>query len=211
MVTNNNGISREKQEKLHELTEVSSNNQTAVQTQQLYELLLLYTDVYACGNNDVSRTNKIQLTIHTDALPVRQLVCRLPPAKWQEVQKLLKDMHEKDVIEPSASPWVSPIVLVCKKDGSTRFCVDYRKLNSVSRKDAYPLPCIDGTPDTLAGAQWFSTLDLISGVAVGRKGTDLASTIDHTGSTPIPGVLQLLLTIHPDFCSNCQITSPYDG
>ena len=72
-------------------------------------------------------------------------------------------MQEKDVIEPSASPWASPIVLVRKKDGSTRFCVDYRKLNSVSRKDAYPLPRIDDTLDTLAGAQWFSTLDLISG------------------------------------------------
>ena len=76
----------------------------------------------------------------------------------------MKDMKEKDVIKPSASPWASPIVLVRKKDGSTRLCVDYRKLNSVSRKGAYPLPRIDDTLDTLAGAQWFSTLDLISGI-----------------------------------------------
>ena len=71
-------------------------------------------------------------------------------------------MQEKDVIEPSASPCMSPMFLVRKKDRSTRFCVDYRKLNGVSRKDAYPLPQIDDTLDTLAGAQWFSTLDLIS-------------------------------------------------
>ena len=66
-------------------------------------------------------------------------------------------------MEPSTSPWASPIVLVRKQDGSTRFCIDYRKLNDVTRKDAYRLPRIDATLDTLHGSQWFSTLDLLSG------------------------------------------------
>ena len=72
-------------------------------------------------------------------------------------------MLQKKVIEPSSSPWVSPIVLVKKKDGSTNFCVDYRKLNDVTIKDSYPLPRIDDCLDTLAGCNWFSTLHLCSG------------------------------------------------
>ena len=72
-------------------------------------------------------------------------------------------MQRKDVIEPSNSPWASPIVLVQKKDGSSGFCVDYRKLNNVTQKDAYSLLRTDDTLSTLAGSQWFSTLDLVSG------------------------------------------------
>ncbi|GFV97088.1 hypothetical protein TNCV_3526741 [Trichonephila clavipes] len=72
-------------------------------------------------------------------------------------------MKNNDVIEPSSNPWASPIVLVRKKDGSTRFCVDYRRLNDITKKDSCPLPRIDDTLDTLASNTWFSTLDLKSG------------------------------------------------
>ena len=72
-------------------------------------------------------------------------------------------MLEQGVIEPSASPWSSPILLVRKKDGSIRFCIDFRKLNSVTRKDAYPLPRIDECLESLGGSRWFFTLDLASG------------------------------------------------
>ena len=72
-------------------------------------------------------------------------------------------MKKKKVISPSKSPWASPIVLVQKKDGSTRFCVDYRKVNEVTRKDAYPIPRIDENLNTLAGATFYSMLDLRNG------------------------------------------------
>ncbi|KAL5500729.1 hypothetical protein EMCRGX_G012325 [Ephydatia muelleri] len=72
-------------------------------------------------------------------------------------------MLGREVIQPSNSPWASPVVLAQKKDGINRFCVDYRKLNVVTRKDAYPLPRIDETLEALGGSRWFSTLDLLTG------------------------------------------------
>ena len=72
-------------------------------------------------------------------------------------------MLEKDVIRPSKSPWACPVVLVKKKNGDIRLCVDYRKLNEVTKKDSYPLPLIEETLESLSGSKWFSTLDLASG------------------------------------------------
>ena len=72
-------------------------------------------------------------------------------------------MMQQNIIRPLSSPWASPIVLVKKKNGKTRFCVDYRKLNKVTKRDAYPLPRIDEILDSLGKAKWFSSLDLTSG------------------------------------------------
>ena len=81
----------------------------------------------------------------------------------ETVQTLLQEMLDKGIISPSKSPWASPIVLVAKKDGSTRLCVDYGKVNGVTRKDAYPMPRADDTLDTLSGSTWFSTINLKNG------------------------------------------------
>jgi hypothetical protein len=80
----------------------------------------------------------------------------------EEVDKHIDEMLQKKVIEPAVGPWSSGIVLVKKKDGSTRFCVDYRRLNDLTTKDAYPLPHIDDSLEQLSGNKWFPTLDLCS-------------------------------------------------
>src|SRR5688572_17269997 len=72
-------------------------------------------------------------------------------------------MEQAGIVRKSYSPWASPVVIVGKKGGDKRFCVDYRKLNAVTKVDAYPLPRIDDLLDSLGGANWFSTLDLASG------------------------------------------------
>lgn len=80
-----------------------------------------------------------------------------------EIEKQVEDMLSRGIITPSSSPWSSPVVLVDKKDGTKRFCVDYRELNKHTIKDSFPLPRIDESIDYLAGAKYFCTLDLAAG------------------------------------------------
>ena len=79
------------------------------------------------------------------------------------MKTLVNEMLEQGVVVPSSSPWASPIVLVAKRDGTTRFCVDYRKLNIITKLDVYPLPRIDDSLDLFADTTYFSSLDLASG------------------------------------------------
>ena len=127
--------------------------------EKLLALLQLYSDIIACDDHDLGRTGILKHSIDTrNTIPICQQVRRMPLPAKEKVRQLLKDMMEKKMISPSKSPWASPIVMVQKKDGSTRFCVDYRKVNEVTRKDAYPIPRIDETLDTLAGATFFQHL-----------------------------------------------------
>ena len=75
-----------------------------------------------------------------------------------QIDEMVREMLEQGVIEPSQSPWASPVVLVKKRDGSYRFCVDYRRLNSITKMDVFPLPQIDDTLDLLSKAKFFTTL-----------------------------------------------------
>ena len=116
------------------------------------------------GPGDLGCTDLVQHLIHTgEARPIHQATRRLPLTKREEAEQAVQEMLQQGVIEPSSSPWSSPVVLVRKKDGSTWFCVDYRKVNQITHKDLYPLPRIDDTLEALTGAKYFSTLDLKSG------------------------------------------------
>ena len=87
----------------------------------------------------------------------------MAPAGLRKEQTCVREMIEGGQIEPSDSLWASPVVLVTKKHGSMRFCVDYRRLNALTTKDAYPLPRIDDSLRLLGNQQWFSTMDLTTG------------------------------------------------
>ena len=111
----------------------------------------------------VSSTPLIEHEIHTIGPPVRLLSRRQNPLIREQEQEQLQDMLRNKVIRPSTSPWASPVVMVKKKDNTMRFCVDFRKVNDATIKDAHPLPGIDDTLESLHGAKYFSTLDLKSG------------------------------------------------
>ena len=149
---------------LEDLFERSSRLLNDQERQKLAAVLTTYADVFSKDKTDLGKTDLVKHQIHTgDARPIKQHPRRLPFAKRhiekEEVEKMLK----QGIIEPSVSPWASCVVLVKKKDGSMRFCIDYRKLNEVTMKDAFPLPRMDDCLDSMAGAHWFSTMDLSSG------------------------------------------------
>ena len=127
-------------------------------------LLRKYSSVFSTHDGDLGCTKLISHDIPVlDNVPVRQRYRRIPPSEYEEVKAHINQLLETKVIRESSSPYASPIVLVRKKDGSLRMCVDYRLLNSKTRKDAFPLPRIEESLDALSGACWFSTLDLASG------------------------------------------------
>lgn len=131
---------------------------------QVRTLLKRYQSIFAVNESDLGCTNLISHDIPlVDDTPVRQRHRRIPPSEYETVRAHINQLLESQVIRESCSPYASPIVLVKKKDGSLRLCVDYRQLNAKTRRDAFPLPRIEESLDALSGARWFSTLDLASG------------------------------------------------
>lgn len=114
------------------------------------------------GNNQLGCTSLVELHIRTDSPPIKQRYYPLSPALQKQVDVELDDMLSKGIIEPSNSPWSSPIVMIKKKSGDWRFCVDYRALNRVTVADAYPIPFVSATLDKLRDAKFLSTLDIRS-------------------------------------------------
>lgn len=146
---------------------------TPEQQAELGVLLMKHADVFAVHDEDLGYTDRVKHEIHlTDDSPISQPYRRIPPTQFEEVKEHISGLLRKGVIQESSSSFASPIVLVRKADGSPRLCVDYRRLNSKTKRDAFPLPHINESLDALGGAQVFSTIDLASGyhqVAVHEK------------------------------------------
>ena len=146
-----------------------------------------FPNLFAQHEWDIGRLkdNKYEMVINTGQhLPIRQRAYRIPLLKRKVVEEMLEEMIKAGVIEESQSPWASPITLQKKPDGKWRFAVDLRKVNAVTKKDAYPIPNINDVLDSMGGAKVFSTLDLKQGfwnIPVAEDSKEKTAFITHKG------------------------------
>lgn len=118
-------------------------------------------DLAQKGTKPLIPASRTRHTINmSSAAPIRQKPHSVSPSERQVINEQVHEMMKKEVIQESASPWAAPVILVKKKDGSWTFCVDYRRLNAVTKKKVYPLPRIDDAIDCLHSASYFSSVDL---------------------------------------------------
>ena len=144
--------------------DLSESKITPDQKLKLEEFLTKWEHLFSKGITDLGNCDLVKHKINlTDETPFKEPHRKIPPAIFQEVRDHLKEMIEANAIRPSSSPYSSNVVIVRKKDGTIRFCVDFRKLNNRTTKDAYAIPRVEDTLHLLARAKYFSKLDLRSG------------------------------------------------
>jgi len=155
---------------------------TSFQTSQLKSLLIKY---YKCFDDKLGRTSLVQHHIDTgNTKPIKLRPYRVSPYRKEIISDEITKMLNAGIIEPCVGPYAAPITLQPKKDGSLRFCVDYRELNSVTVRDVYPIPRIDDTLDQLQHAKYFSSMDLRSGfwqIELDPTSRDKTAFISHAG------------------------------
>mgnify|MGYP000385707961 FL=1 len=138
-----------------------------VQKGELSDLLYSYRDVFAQSPKSLGHCKIVQheIKVHPNTKPIRLRPHRANPHQRKIIEQKIQELLDQDIIEPSVSAWGAPVVLVQKKDGGYRFCVDYRKLNAVTIFDSFPLPRIDDCIDTLGITQprFLSKVDLLQG------------------------------------------------
>src|SRR5260363_480617 len=114
--------------------------------------------------NELGRTDLVSHRIYIEEVPpIRSRPYSVPPNEQTFIKEEIQQIIKHKLIRPSDSPWTSPVVLVKKKNGKLRFCVDYRKLNKVTKHDSYPLPRINELLGALKQSAYYTTLDLASG------------------------------------------------
>ena len=146
-----------------DFTESLQAHLTALQVNEVQAMIGKWSDVFSQHDLDLGQAKGVKHRIRlTDENPFKERSRRIPPNMIEDVRSHLQEMSDLGVIRHSESPYGSNVVLVRRKDGKLRFCIDLRRLNSVTVKDAYSLPRIDDSFDALSGAKWLSTLDLKS-------------------------------------------------
>ena len=171
--------------KLMSQLNLSQVNLTAEQYAELEGKLLDNADVFALDGSELGYTDIVKHSIDTgDHSPIKQNPRCTPFVHRDKISQLVNDMLKQQVVQPSTSAWASPVVLVPKKDGTLRFCVDYRRINAVTKKDVYPLPRVDDILETLRKAKFFLTLDLAAGywqIAMDPATRDKSAFTTHCG------------------------------
>jgi len=131
---------------------------------EIHELIYQYSDIFQpIPGLPPKREGDHTIPLLPGATPFRLRPYRYNPFQKDEIERQVKELLEKGLIRHSSSPYSSPMLLVKKKTGDWRLCVDYRRLNALTVKNKYPLPVIDELLDELGGSSWFSSLDLCSG------------------------------------------------
>ena len=136
------------------------------------------------GHLGLIHATKHRIELTAEAKPVHQQPYRAGPTQREHEKKEVEKMLKAGVIEPSTSEWAAPVVFAPKKDGTLRFCVDYRRLNAVTLRDSYPIPRMDECIDSLGDAQIFSTLDFNSGywqVTIDESDKEKTAFVTHQG------------------------------
>ncbi|GAU44151.1 hypothetical protein TSUD_399730, partial [Trifolium subterraneum] len=142
-----------------------------------------FSDVFPEDISDLPPEREVEFGINLvpGTSPISMAPYRMSASELNELKKQLEELLEKKFIRPSVSPWGAPVLLVKKKEGSMRLCIDYRQLNKVTIKNKYPLPRIDDLMDQLVGACVFSKIDLRSGYHLIRvKTEDIPKTAFRT-------------------------------
>jgi len=151
---------------------------------QIIRMLEFHASMWHGELGEIAATNH-RINLQQEAKPSRQAPYRAGHKSRELIAEQVRKMRDAGVIEPAQSEWASPVVIVTKKDGSPRFCVDYRKLNAVTIRDSYPLPRMDDCIDSLGDARIFTTLDCNSGywqIPIAEEDRDKTAFISHAGA-----------------------------
>lgn len=164
---------------------LDSNNLSAEDKQRVLDMLWKNKEAFAFNPKKPPTTTATQHTINVEnAKPINVPPHRQPPRVDKIVSEHITEMLDNNLIYGSHSPWASPVVLAKKKDGTWRFCVDYRRLNAVTKREAYPIPRIDDTLHSLSGNIFFSALDCASGywqIEINKKDREKTAFITKHG------------------------------